>query len=172
MGLAQPWSSLPLGSTGNGAVSLLRRDRVPPTGWLAAASRGSSAAGKGTAECGRDARAPGGFCPDGAVLGHWRPTSLKAKVHPLGNPRLPVCPAPPCRADHSMKRGDCRLAPSQTRVGFGGGGGGGGGGGTGGQSSLLISLLPIGSHHLSRLWMPGTNVIVPMVNSVFPTRSL
>ena len=67
--------------------------RFPPTGWLPAASHGSSAAAKGTG-CGRDARAPRRCRPGGAVGGVWRATSQKADVRPLGNSRLPASPAP------------------------------------------------------------------------------
>ena len=65
----------------------------PPTGWLPAASHGSSAAAKGTA-CGRDARAPRRCRPGGAVGGVWRATSQNADLHPLGNSRLPASRAP------------------------------------------------------------------------------
>ena len=65
----------------------------PPTGWLPAASHGSSAAAKGTG-CGRDARAPRRCRPGGAVGGVWRATSQNADLHPLGNSRLPASRAP------------------------------------------------------------------------------
>ena len=58
----------------------------PPTGWLPAASHGSSAAAKGTG-CGRDARAPRRCRPSGAVGGVWRATSRKAVSMGL-RPRL------------------------------------------------------------------------------------
>ena len=58
----------------------------PPTGWLPAASHGSSAAAKGTG-CGRDARAPRRCRPGGAVGGVWRATSQKAVSMGL-RPRL------------------------------------------------------------------------------------
>ena len=69
----------------------------PPTGWLPAASHSSSAAAKGTG-CGRDARAPRGCRPGGAVGSVWRATSQKADVHLWGNSRLPASRAPalPC----------------------------------------------------------------------------
>ena len=84
--------------------------RFPPTGWLPAASHGSSAPAKGTdaggtpalpgdkEQCGRDARAPRRCRRGGAVGGVWRVTSQKADVHPLGNSRLPASrdPATPC----------------------------------------------------------------------------
>ena len=83
----------------------------PQTGWLPAASHGSSAAAKG-AGCGRDARAPrANHSPlEGesqkpsrqakadAVGGGRRATSQKADVRPLGNSRSPASRAPalPC----------------------------------------------------------------------------
>ena len=46
----------------------------PPAGWLPAALHRSSATATGTG-CGRDARAPRGCCPGGAVGSAWRATS-------------------------------------------------------------------------------------------------
>ena len=69
-----------------------RAMRFPPAGWPAAASRGNWAATQGRG-CGRDARAPGGCRPDGAVGGIRRATSLRAGLPPLGNSRLPASDA-------------------------------------------------------------------------------
>ena len=100
--------------------------RFPPTGWLPAASRSSSAATKGTG-CGRDARAPRRCSPGGWVAGVWRATSQNADLHPLGNSRLPASRAPalPC-GSFSGSRGRCgitgitllnfRVLPDKTRT--------------------------------------------------------
>ena len=72
-------------------------DAVPADRVAACSIAGNSAASKGRG-CGRDARAPRGCRPGGAVGSVWRATSQKAHVHPLGNSRLPASRAPalPC----------------------------------------------------------------------------
>ena len=90
----------------------------PPTGWLPAASHGSSAAAKGTG-CGRDARAPRAITPP--LRGSRRSRAARRRLMRwgVGAGRLlrkptctlwetPVCPRagpPPCRTDHSRKNG-------------------------------------------------------------------
>ena len=90
----------------------------PPTGWLPAASHGSSAAAKGTG-CGRDARAPRQSLPP--LRGSRRSRAARRRLMRWGvsGGRLlrkptctlwetPVCPRagpPPRRADHTRKNG-------------------------------------------------------------------
>ena len=97
----QPRPSPPPGSTGNGARALLRPGRCGcrRQGGRLASQGDRAVKGRG---CGRDARAPGGCRPDGAVGGIRQASSLKADRPPLENSRLPAgrAPSPYPGADH------------------------------------------------------------------------
>ena len=101
--LAQTRPSRPLGSTGNGVLTLLRLGRCGSRGQAACRTAGKPS---GT----QRERMRAGRPRSRVVSSRWcsgviqRATSLKAGLNPLGSSRLPASLAPPCRADHTRMK--------------------------------------------------------------------
>ena len=101
--LEQTRPSRPLGSTGNGVLTLLRLGRCGSRGQAACRTAGKPS---GT----QRERMRAGRPRSRVVSSRWcsggiqRATSLKAGLNPLGSSRLPASLAPPCRADHTRMK--------------------------------------------------------------------
>ena len=96
---AQPRPSPPLGSTGNGAMALLRPGRCCSRRQGGCLQHRTEAQRRPKGQdAGGTPALPGAAVPAVRWWRVWRATSQKADLRPLGNSRLPASPAPalPC----------------------------------------------------------------------------